>query len=143
VSLADLLPARVSRPGRPARKHRKPDEIDRQKLLRHGADLLIKGLQLQLEEQEAEHREVIARIDARHAEIVAGLERQIADLERRLQIGVLAESAAAKTQEIPIVVQAPQSGVVPLHESPLANPASPAYVPAWARDRDTQPIPAP
>src|SRR5690606_33817520 len=87
---------------RPARKHRAPDEIERQKMLRAGAELLIKGLRLQLEDQERQHAEVIARIDARHAEIVEGLERQVAELERRLQIGVLAESAAATTQEIPI-----------------------------------------
>lgn len=131
MSFADLLPARIGRLDRtlrPARKHRAPDEIERQKMLRAGAELLIKGLRLQLEDQERQHAEVIARIDARHAEIVEGLERQVAELERRLQIGVLAESAAATTQEIPIE-EIRRHCVMPLHESPLANPA---HVPAWA-----------
>lgn len=142
MSFADLLPARIGRLDRtlrPARKHRKPDEIERQKMLRAGADLLIKGLRLQLEDQAREHAEVIARIDARHAEIVEGLERQIAELERRLNIASQAESAAATTQEIPIE-EIQRHLVMPLHESPLANPA---HVPAWARTGDdTRPLPA-
>lgn len=108
MTLADLMPARIgflarpSRPGRAARKHRAVDEVDRQLILRAGADLLIKGLRLQLDEQEARHAEVIARIDERYAEVVRGLENQITELQRRLQVGVLAEAAATKTQEIDV-----------------------------------------
>lgn len=127
MSLADLLPVRLNL--RPARKHRAIDELERQRALRAGADLLIRGLRLQLDEQERRHMEVIARIDARHAEIVEGLERQVAELEHRLNVASLAESAAATTQEIPIE-EIRRHLVVPLHESPLANPA---HVPAWAR----------
>jgi hypothetical protein len=148
VSITDHLP----RLGLLERTHRKPrrtrhraiDEVERQKALRAGADILIRGLRLQLAEQEDRHAEVIARIDARHAETVRGLERQIAELEHRLDVGVKAEHVVAKTQEIdpeevaricaqstaginppPAVTQ-----VMPLHQSPLA---SPAHVPTWAK----------
>jgi hypothetical protein len=135
VTLADLMPVRIgfraqpARTPRQARKHRAIDEIDRQRTLRAGADLLIKGLRLQLQDQEAAHAEVVARIDARHAEVVQGLERQIAELERRLNTRVLAEHVVAKTQELDPEEVRRACTPIPLHQSPLANPA---HVPAWA-----------
>ncbi|MFE0845332.1 hypothetical protein [Streptomyces rochei] len=134
MSFTDLLPVRIGLLDRPVRRqrHRAIDEVDRQLALRAGADLLIKGLRLQLTDQEARHADTIARIDARHAEIVEGLERQIADLERRLQVGVLAESAAAKTQELPVdEIRRHCAKPVPLHQAPFAT-TDPAHVPAWA-----------
>jgi chromosome segregation ATPase len=47
---------------------------------------------------------------------VADLEQQLADAIRRLEIGALAESAAARTQEVPVITR-----VLPLHQSPLAT----------------------
>lgn len=100
MTLTTYLP-RIGRPTRRPRhpQHRAVDEVDRQLALRAGADLLIKALRLQLEEQEARHAETIARIDERHGEIVRGLERQVRELQRRLDVRVLAEAAATKTQE--------------------------------------------
>ena len=106
MSIATYLP-RIGLLERAARRSRHPqhravDAVERQLILRAGADLLIKGLRQQLDEQEARHPEVIARIDERHAETVRGLENQIAELERHLQVRVLAEAAAAKTQELDV-----------------------------------------
>ncbi|MFE2832254.1 hypothetical protein ACFXI6_14570 [Streptomyces mirabilis] len=47
---------------------------------------------------------------------VADLETKVADLERRLDIRNLAEAAAARTQEIPVITR-----VLPLHEAPFAT----------------------
>ena len=149
MSITDLLPVRLGFFDRPARKpprtrHRAVDEVERQQALRFGADLLIKGLRLQLEEQEAAHREVIARIDERHAEIVRGLERQIADLERRLDIGVKAEHVVAKTQEIEIPRDLRDrfaaGAVLALNQSPLTR-QSPVHVPGWVKDEQPDPTP--
>lgn len=68
--------------------------------------------------------ETVARIDKRHGEVVEDLEQQLAALHRRLDIACKAETAVTKTQPIPIITP-----VVPLHQSPLANPA---HVPATA-----------
>jgi chromosome segregation ATPase len=57
---------------------------------------------------------------------VADLEQQLADAKRRLEIGALAEAAAARTQEIPVITP-----VVPLHQAPFAT-TNPAHVPSWA-----------
>lgn len=57
---------------------------------------------------------------------VADLERQLADAKRRLDIRSLAESAAAKTQEIPVVTR-----VLPLSQAPFAS-VDPTHVPASA-----------
>lgn len=135
MSFTDLLPVRIGlldRRPRVVRKHRAIDEVDRQKQLRAGADLLINGLRLQLAEQEAEHAAVVARIDKRYAEAIRGLEQQVTDLERRLQIGVLASAAADQTQPIPVITP------VPLHQSPMAR-RNPGHVPGWVKD---QPEPA-
>jgi predicted nucleic acid-binding Zn-ribbon protein len=137
VSFADLMPIRIGILDRPRKqRHRAIDEVDRQRALRYGADLLIKSLQLQLTDQEAEHAEIIARIDERHAEIVEGLEQQIADLKRRLAVGVLAESAATKTQELSIAeIRQHCVTPVPLHQAPFAT-TNPGRTPAWARCDD-------
>jgi hypothetical protein len=118
VTLTAYLP-RLGLFERPVRKprhpqHRAVDEVERQRILRAGADLLIKTLRIQLDDAEARHAEVIARIDERHGEIVRGLEDQIAELERRLDIRTFAEAAAARTQEIPVITR-----ILPLPESPL------------------------
>jgi hypothetical protein len=127
VSIIDRLPTRRTRP---ARKHRAADEVERLKFLLGGANALIKGLGVQLDDQEREHTDTVARIDERHAETVRGLEQQIADLEHRLTIGVLAEHVVAKTQEIPgEQIRQMCATPVPLHQLPMANPA---HVPAWA-----------
>lgn len=126
MSLTDYLP-RLSPFDRTARKpkrtrHRAIDEVARQKALRTGADLLIKGLHLQLNEQAAAHAEVIARIDERHGEIVRGLEQQLAELKWRLGIACQASAAADQTQEIPAeVVRQLCIQPVPLHQAPFAS----------------------
>jgi phage host-nuclease inhibitor protein Gam len=109
---------------RPARhpQHRAIDEVERQKALRTGADLLIKTLYVQLDDLEQEHAETIARIDERHAETVAELRREIADLRRRLAIACQATAAADQTQEIPAeVVRRITAAPVPLHQAPFAT----------------------
>lgn len=157
MTLTDLLPARLGRRERPLRKHRAPDEIERLQRKVAGAELLIKGLHVQLDDKDRAHEATAARqaeliatleddvrrltaqvadeqgaravaeadVEARDR-WVADLEQQVAGLERRWDIGVLAEAAAAKTQEIPVITR-----VLPLHEAPLAT-TNPGYVPAWA-----------
>ena len=83
-------------------KHRASDEVER---LRHrlaGADLLLAGYRVQLDDKDREHAETIARIDERHAETVRGLEQQVRDLQWRLDIACKAETAVAKTQELDV-----------------------------------------
>lgn len=143
MTLADLMPVRIgffarpSKPSRPARRHRAADEVERQLAMRAGADLLIKGLRLQLAEQETLHAEVVARIDERHAEVVEGLEQQIAELERRLNVGVLAESVVTKTQELSLE-EIRQHCVIPLHQAPFAT-TGPEWAPPSPAMQDGQP----
>lgn len=109
-------------PRRPARKHRAPDEVARQKVLRSGAELLIKGLRLQLADMEAEHAEVIARIEERHAAIVRELEDRLADFERRLQIRNWADNTVTETQELDV--------------RRIREEAATWPVPAWAKSAE-------
>jgi hypothetical protein len=122
VSFTDLLPIRIGfldrTPRRP--KHSAPAEVDRLRGLLDGAHALIKGLHLQMTDLEKQHAEVVARIDERHGEIVRGLENQIADLERRLDVRVLAESVVTKTQELSLE-EIRKHCVIPLHEAPFAT----------------------
>lgn len=77
-----------------------------------------------------DHAQTVARIDARHTEIVAEMQQHIDDLTRRLEIGVLAEAAASKTQEIDareLQARFAEGPVVSLHHSPQAD--SPADTP--------------
>ncbi|MGW1744504.1 hypothetical protein ACWCRD_02580 [Streptomyces sp. NPDC002092] len=146
MSLADLMPVRIGFPSLfdrrvPRTRHRAVDEVERQQALRHGADLLIKGLRLQLEEQEARHAEVVARIDERHAEVVRGLEQQVADLERRLDIRAFAEAAAAKTQELDVrslQERFADGPVLALNQTPMARRGA-GNVPAWVKDEQPDP----
>lgn len=140
MSLTAHLP-RLGLFDRPTRRlrtrHRAIDEVERQQALRAGADLLIKGLRLQLEEQEAQHAAIVRRIDERHGEIVRGLERQLAELARRLELRSLTETVVTKTQELSLD-EIRKHCVMPLHQSPQAR-RSPGHVPAWVKD---QPDPA-
>jgi hypothetical protein len=125
VTLTAYLP-RLGLFERPARKPRHPqhraiDEVERQQILRAGADLLIKTLRIQLDDAEARHAKVIARIDERHGEIVRGLEDQIAEFERKLDVACKAETAVAKTQEFDASeIRARFAAPMPLHQSPMA-----------------------
>jgi hypothetical protein len=126
MTLADLLPVRFGLFDRAGRhpQHRATDEVDRLKFLLYGANLLIGGLRVQLDDQEREHADTVARIDARHAETVRGLEQQIADLQRRLDVGVKAEHVIAATQEIdvrPLRDRFTDGPVRSLHHSPQAG----------------------
>ncbi|MFD8008140.1 hypothetical protein [Streptomyces mirabilis] len=58
---------------------------------------------------------------------VDDLDKQLKDAKRRLEIGALAEAAAAKTQEIPVITR-----VLPLHEAPFATTNPGRVPPSWA-----------
>lgn len=134
MSVTALLP-RLGFLDRPVRKprtrHRAVDEVDRQKAMRAGADLLIKALRVQIDDLHREHAAAIARIDERHGEIVRSLEAQLAEAVRRLELRSLTETVVTKTQELSLdeIRRHCTTPVVPLHRSPLADPA---HVPAWA-----------
>jgi septal ring factor EnvC (AmiA/AmiB activator) len=60
VTLTDLLPVRLGWRERPTRKHRAPDEIERLQRKVSGAELLIKGLRVQLDDQDHQHEKTVA-----------------------------------------------------------------------------------
>jgi hypothetical protein len=60
VSIANLLPIRIDLLDRPTRKHRAVDEVSRLRAFLAGANALIRGLQLQLGEEEARHADTAA-----------------------------------------------------------------------------------
>lgn len=123
MSIATLLiPIRVGLfdRSRPVGRHRALDEIDRQQALRAGADLLIKALRQQLEDQEIAHAETIARIDERHAEVVEQLQWELAEARQRIAIASHAETVVTKTQEMS-VDEIRKHCVMPLHQAPFAT----------------------
>lgn len=152
MSLTDYLPGR-----REQRRHRIHDALRREK---RANNELIEGIEaatkkiLRLtaayDQMNGERNSLAEQLDTaqidlgqsrealRQAEETIRLrDQQIADLERRVEIGVKAEHVVTQTQEIPVITP-----VVALHESPLAV-ADPARIPpTWARDDDTRPIPA-
>lgn len=132
MALADLMPIRIGALRRQPRapKHRAIDEVERLQHQMGGARLLIKGLHLQLDDLHRKHAETIARIDELHGETVRGLEAQLAELERRLHVGVLAEHVVAKTQELSLD-EIRKHCVKPLHQAPFAT-VDPGRVPSWA-----------
>jgi chromosome segregation ATPase len=67
---------------------------------------------------------------------IRDLENQVTDAERRLDVRKLAETAVARTQEIPIVTR-----VMPLHQAPFAT-TNPGRLPCTWAVRDDEPEPA-
>jgi chromosome segregation ATPase len=70
-------------------------------------------------------RKEIARLE----NVVQVRDQRIADLERRVEVGVRAEHVVAETQPIPVTTP-----VLPLHKSPLDNSG---HIPAWAGRSET------
>jgi hypothetical protein len=135
--LASLLPIRINLREKPVGKHREDDAVDLLHCKLTGARLLIKGLRLQLDDKDREHEAAIRRIDDRHAEVVRGLEAQLADANRRLDIACKAETAVTQTQEMPVEEIRRHCTPVPLHQSPQAR--RPEHVPAWAHRDEPEP----
>lgn len=138
MSIASLVPIRIGhlRRQRPVRKHRAVDEVERLQTLLTGANILIAGMQVQLDDKDREHAETVKRIDERHAEVVEQLQSELAAAERRIAIACQANAAADQTQEIPILA-AP--AVMPLHRSPMAARRNPDHVPGWVKDDQPEP----
>ena len=128
-----LIPSRKERP---ARKHRAKDrlavreqELDELQRRLDDADALIMRQAARLGDLETGNEQLQGRLqETQDALINVGkdrdaleryvrdLEKQLADAERRLNIRTWAEAAAAKTQEMPVVIE-----VVPLHRAPFAT----------------------
>lgn len=73
-------------------------------------------------------------------EVIRLRDRQIDDLNRRVEVGVNAEHIIAKTQAMDTAeIREACAKPVPLHQSPLATATSPVNVPTWG-DTDTRPL---
>lgn len=139
MSITDLLPIRISLRDKPSGKHREDDTVDLLQCKLAGARLRIQIMRVQLDDQDLAHAEVIARIDARHAEVVDGMQRQIDELQRRLDIACKAETAVTRTQELSVdEIRQHCIKPVPLHQSPMAR-RDPTHVPAWAQRDEPEP----
>lgn len=124
MSITDLLPIRISLRDKPTGKRREDDGADLLQCKLIGAQLLIKGLRLQLDDKDREHEATVRRIDARHAETVRGLERELKELRERVAIACKAETAVTQTQELDVrsLRERFESGpVMRLGASPLAH----------------------
>ena len=93
----------------------------------------VRQLTAQLAEEQGAR--AVAEADAEtRSRWIGDLERQLAEVKRRLEIRVLAEQAVAQTQELDVreLRNRFTSGpVVTLHNSPQAR--RPDHVPAWAK----------
>jgi hypothetical protein len=96
---------------------------------------LIRGCQdamriAQLTSERDELAAAVERMDERHGKEMRGMKVNLTEMARRLEL----RSAVAQTQELSLdeIRRHCTTPVLPLHESPLANPASPAHVPSWA-----------
>ncbi|MGW4825043.1 hypothetical protein ACWEP4_40575 [Streptomyces sp. NPDC004227] len=96
------------------------------------------GLRAERSQLEAQLRKTAVRASEEIRQLEGNIRlrnQRIADLERRVDVGVKAEHVIAKTQELdPEEIR--RHCVMPLWRSPLANPA---HVPTWARDDEPQP----
>ncbi|WP_109000831.1 hypothetical protein [Streptomyces rishiriensis] len=80
MTLGELLPVRLGHFARtPRTRHRAIDEVDRQKGLRAGADILIMGLRVQLDDAEAVRAWTAAQL-AEAEELVVKLQADVDDL---------------------------------------------------------------
>jgi len=95
----------------------------------------VRRLRAELADAQGARAVADADVEARDRWI-RDLENQVTDAERRLAVRKLAESAAARTQEIPIVAVP-----VPLHQAPFATTNPGRVRPSWAI-RDNEPEPA-
>jgi hypothetical protein len=84
-------------------------------------DQYATDLEAELAQEKRAHAATQADLQTRNR-WVADLEGRLADAERRLDIRKLAETAAERTQEMPVITP-----VVPLHQSPQAK------TPSWAK----------
>ncbi|MFF7184659.1 hypothetical protein ACFZAR_05370 [Streptomyces sp. NPDC008222] len=140
MSIADRLP-RIGLLDRTAPRHRASDEVGR---LRHqlaGADIFITGLRAQITDLEQkrddanERRDIAEKALAQAEETIRLRDRQIADLQRKVDVGVKAEHVIAKTQELDLRTLQERFETGPVRRlgaSPLAA-THPAHVPAWVR----------
>jgi len=99
-------------------------QVDELKANRNQLEQQLDEAGIELSGARADHAQTVARIDARHAEIVAEMQQHIDDLTRRLNIGVLAGAAASETQEIDaseLQARFADGPVVSLHHSPQAD----------------------
>lgn len=67
---------------------------------------------------------------------IRDLKRQLGEAKRRLEVGVLAEAAAAETQEIDVRAlqeRLADGPVRTLNQSPMAR-RNPGHVPGWVKD---------
>jgi hypothetical protein len=67
---------------------------------------------------------------------IRDLKRQLGEAKRRLEVGVLAEAAAAQTQELDVRAlqeKFADGPVVALNQTPMAR-RSPGHVPGWVKD---------
>jgi hypothetical protein len=78
-------------------------------------DQYATDLEAELAQEKRAHAATKADLEVRNR-WVADLEGRLADAERRLDISKLAETAAERTQPIPVITP-----VVPLHQSPQAK----------------------
>ncbi|MEW2463082.1 hypothetical protein AB0872_20560 [Microbacterium sp. NPDC047426] len=78
-------------------------------------DQYATDLEAELAQEKRAHAATRADLQTRNR-WVADLEGRLADAERRLDISKLAETAAERTQEMPVITP-----VVPLHQSPQAK----------------------
>ncbi|MFI6560335.1 hypothetical protein [Streptomyces sp. NPDC050534] len=153
MSITAYLP-RLSSAARPTRRHRASDEVKRLRAKNRKLSEWKAQADAYFERLRADRQAVYASLQfAEHArqaaeQIVVEQERQIRDLKRqlgeakrRLEIGVLAEAAAAETQELDVSSlreRFAEGPVYALHQSPMAR-RKPDHVPAWVKD---QPDPA-
>ncbi|WP_328632073.1 hypothetical protein [Streptomyces sp. NBC_00356] len=132
MTIADLIPAL-----RPTGAHRAVDEVARLRGQLASADDFFESQNKLITDLEGDVRkwksraEIAERTVGQLEAVVRLRDQQIEDLARKVDIGVKAEHAVTETQPF---------AVLPLHQSPLADPASPAHVPSWADDTETQPL---
>ncbi|BBC30064.1 hypothetical protein SGFS_013580 [Streptomyces graminofaciens] len=97
----------------------------------------VRQLTAQVAEEQGAHAATLAELETRDRWI-GDLQRQVAEVKRRLEIRVLAENVIGQTQEIPVEEIRRHCAPVPLHQSPMPR-RDPAHVPAWAHRDGPEP----